>query len=50
MNGIKFITKDQFYTEQKVLKTDRNMLKNIIINKFILNVWLIHLKRQSLIF
>ncbi|PSE46341.1 hypothetical protein C7G91_13980 [Acinetobacter nosocomialis] len=50
MNGIKLSTKQQFYTEQKMLKTDCNILKNIIINKFILNVCLIHLKRQSLIF
>ncbi len=50
MNGIKLSTKKQFYTEQKMLKTDCNILKNIIINKFILNVCLIHLKRQSLIF
>ncbi len=50
MNGIKFITKYQFYTEQKLLKNNRKLLKIIIINKFILNVCLIYLKRQSLIF
>ncbi len=50
MNGIKLSTKQQFYTEQKMLKNYHNLLKIITINKFILNVCLIHLKRQSLIF